>query len=80
MKLNNFIDGLLILRPHFKNGGDSYCIGSEHDQFYVYQTDTPLTEDEVAKMRALEWFQPDPNDDDDNPRPYDPEDEWSAFT
>ena len=81
MKLDNLIEGLTILRPHYKNGGDSYNTGAEHDQIYAYQTDTPLTETEAARMRELGWFQPDvPEDDEENPGPYDPEEGWSAFT
>lgn len=81
MKLNNLIEGLLILKPHYEKGGDSYCIGAEHDQFFAYQTDTPLTDDEVTKMWELGWFQPEtPDDEDENPGPYNPEDGWTAFT
>ena len=79
MKLSAFIEGLQILKPHYKDG-DGYEIGAEHDQFYAYQTETPLTDEEVARMRELGWFQPEvPEDDDENPGPYDPEEGWSAF-
>ncbi len=76
MKLKNFIDGLKILQPYY-NGEDGYHIGAEHDQFYAYQTDKPLTQEDVQKMRDLDWFQPD--EDEDAPE-YDPEDGWSAYT
>ena len=75
MKLSNFIGGLEILRPHF-DGGDGYHIGAEHDQYFVYATDTPLSEDEVAKMRSMGWFQSECEDD----SPYEPAEGWSAFT
>lgn len=74
MKIGNLIDGLLVLREHY-NGRDGYHIGAEHDQFYAWVTDTPLSEEEVTKMRSLGWFQPDSDDEE-----YNPEDSWSAFT
>lgn len=76
MKLDAFIKGLQTLQPYY-NGGDGYHIGAEHDQFYAYQTANPLTEEDVAKMRELGWFQPEQDSDD---APYDPENGWSAFT
>ncbi len=74
MKLSNFIEGLKTLQPYYE-GGDGYHIGAEHDQFYAYITDLPLTTEDVQKMRELGWFQPEQGDDE-----YDPEDGWSAFT
>ena len=74
MKLSNFIEGLKTLQPYYKDG-DGYHIGAEHDQFYAYQTERPLTTEDVQKMRALGWFQPDQDDD----AEYNPEDGWSAF-
>jgi hypothetical protein len=75
MKLSNFIEGLKTLQPCYE-GGDGYHIGAEHDQFYAYATDRPLTSEDVQKMRELGWFQPEQDDDDE----YDPEEGWSAFT
>lgn len=74
MKLSNFIEGLKILQPYYL-GGDGFHIGAEHDQFYCYQTDSPLTPEDVQKMRDLGWFQPETGDDE-----YDPQEGWSAFT
>jgi len=75
MKLSNFIEGLKTLQPYYKDG-DGYHIGAEHDQFYTYQTERPLTPEDVQKMRDLGWFQPDREDG----AEYSPEDGWSAFT
>jgi hypothetical protein len=75
MKLSNFIKGLKTLQPYYK-GGDGYHIGAEHDQFYAYQTERPLTSEDVQKMRDLGWFQPEQEDD----AEYDPENGWSAIT
>lgn len=75
MKLRNFIDGLKTLQPYYKNG-DGYNIGAEHDQFYAYMTERPLTPEDVQKMRDLGWFQPEQ----DEGAEYDPKEGWSAFT
>lgn len=79
MKLNAFIDGLNILRTHFEDG-DGFHIGAEHDQFYVYKTDTPLDSGEVGMLRDLGWFQPEVEEDENGDAgPYDPEEGWSAW-
>ena len=75
MKLSAFIEGLKTLQPYY-DGGDGYHIGAEHDQFYVFQTDKPLTPEDVQKMYDLGWFQPEVDED----TGYYPEDGWSAFT
>ena len=62
------------LQPYYKDG-DGYHICAEHDQFYAYQTESPLTPEDVQKMRDLDWFQPEQEDG----ATYDPESGWSAF-
>jgi hypothetical protein len=74
MKLSSFIEGLKTLQPYYKDG-DGFHIGAEHDQFYAYQTDRPLTPEDVQKMRDLGWFQPEQKSE-----AYDPENGWSAIT
>jgi hypothetical protein len=76
MKLSNFIEGLTILRPYY-NDPDGYHIGAEHDQFFAYATDKPLSDEDVDKMRELGWFQPDGEPMDSI---YYPNDGWNAFT
>ena len=78
MKLSNFIDGLSILRPYYTDG-DGYHIGAEHDQFYAYATDKPLTPEDQQRMVALGWFQPGYGMSEDEGE-YDPDNGWSAFT
>lgn len=75
MKLRNFVDGINILRPYYDDP-DGYHLGAEHDQFYMYATNRPVSDEDVKKLRELGWFQPDADEDDG----YDPEDGWSAFT
>ena len=78
MRLSAFIDGLNILRPYYNNP-NGYHIEAEHDRFYCYETDKPLTPEDVKKMRDLGWFQPEDGIDPDGGE-YNPEDGWSAFT
>jgi hypothetical protein len=74
MRLSNFIDGLNILRSYYDDQ-NGFHIGAEHDQFYAYATDKPLTPEDVQRMRDLDWFQPELGD-----APYDAGEGWSAFT
>lgn len=78
MKLSKFIEGLNILRPYYKDQ-DGYHIGAEHDQFYAYATDQPLTQEDQKRMCELGWFQPDGGMSEDGGE-YDKENGWSAFT
>lgn len=77
MKLSKFIEGLKTLQPYYKNG-DGYHLGADNDQFYAYQTDRPLTPEDVKKMTDLGWFQPNGGISSDGGE-YDPEGCWSAF-
>lgn len=80
MQLKNIIDGLLILLPYYDDP-NGFHINAEHDQLYAYATDRPLSNVDVDKIRALEWFQPDQEHNEDGGIPkYDPESGWSAFT
>lgn len=79
MKLSNFVDGLTILRGYFDS--DGYEIGAEHDIFYVYQTDRPLSDEHLAKLIELGWFQEGlAGGDEFKAENYDPEEGWAAFT
>lgn len=77
MKLDNFIEGLKTLRPYYKEG-HRYHIGAEQGQFYAYETDIPLSPEDVVKMLNLNWFQPSGGIDVDGGK-YDPDKGWSAF-
>ena len=85
MKLNNFIEGLHILQPYYKDP-NGYQIGAEHDIFYAYATAKPLPKEAVKRLCEMDWFQPDveiPDEDGDGefrPEHYDPEEGWAAFT
>jgi len=75
MKLDDFINGINILRPYFKDP-NGFHIAAEHDQFYVYATDFALSDKDVKKLDELGWFQPETEEDD----PYNPNEGWSAYT
>ena len=79
MNLKDFLAGINILSPYYDKP-DGYCIGAEHDQFYMYATDRPLTPEDAQKMVDLNWFQEDSDRDDDGNLIYDDENGWSAFT
>jgi hypothetical protein len=74
MQLSKIIEGLTVLSKYYDK--DGYHTGAEHDQFYTYATDRPVSPDDVANLKELGWFQPDMEDD----AEYDPEEGWSAFT
>jgi hypothetical protein len=76
MNLANFIAGLQLLSNHFEKR-DGYHIGAEHDQFYVYQTDRPLSPEDVARLYALDWFQEGKSEE--GPASYDPGEGWTCF-
>lgn len=78
MRLSNFIDGLNTLRPYYTDG-DGFHIGAEHDQFYAYKTDKPLTPEDQKRMVALGWFQPKSGMSEDSDE-YAPDNVWSAYT
>jgi hypothetical protein len=77
MKLSAFTEGLQILSRYFDDR-DGYHIGAEHDQFFVYATSRPVSADDVIRLAAMGWFQPDCGWN--GPADYKPEEGWSAFT
>lgn len=81
MKLKEFMAGLQILKQYYKDDGDGYHIGAEHDIFYCYQTDTPLSPEDVQRMHELGWHQEEAVVDGGwKPENYDPKESWSAHT
>lgn len=78
MTTKDFIEGLTILRQHYKDA-DGYQLGAEHDIIYAYATDMPLTPEEVAMMFGFNWHQPNVDEDDEGKQIYNPEEDWGAF-
>ena len=56
MKLPNIIEGLQTLLPYYSNK-DGFHSGAEHDVFYAYKTDQPLSDNAISKMISLGWHQ-----------------------
>lgn len=69
--LNEILQGLLILKKYF-DAGNKYNTGAEHDVFYVYKTDRPLSNSDVKEMKKNNWFQEDVDD-------YDEEEGWMYY-
>lgn len=80
MQIDNFVDGLATIRTGY-NEPDGYVLGAEHDIIYVYATDKPLFTEDVEKLFALGWFQPDVDTGDEAPKAeqYDPAEGWGAY-
>lgn len=74
MNLGDFIRGLTTLQGYYDNPY-GYHIGAEHDQFYAYPTDSPVSEDDFRILKGWGWFQVDVEDED----VYEPNAGWSAF-
>jgi hypothetical protein len=84
MKDQDFVEGITILMQHYKDK-NGYHLGAEQDIFYMYSTDTPLSEDEFNKMTELGWFQENVDGEEDGESNkkylnYDPCEGWAAFT
>ena len=82
MTTDKFIAGLQILQGYFDKL-KGFHIGAEHDVVYVYKTDRPVSPEDVAKLVELDWFQEGVNrpeeDDEFEPKHYDPEESWTAY-
>lgn len=80
MNIKNMQEALNVLIPHYKEPGSEF-LSAEHDEIYFPPTDTPLNDEERAKLNDLGVFQEDADEDDDgNPTEYLPEDGWKTFT
>ena len=74
--LSKFIRALQIFQKYYDK--DGFHIGAEHDQFYVYPTDRPLSEEDLKTVVVLGWFQEEVEHEDDfKPSDYNPEEGWS---
>lgn len=73
MTFLNVINGLDILIKYYDDL-DDYHIGAEHDKILMFETDRPLSEEDVKNMRDLGWRQPETSND-----RYDPADGWTIY-
>lgn len=82
MQLNKIREGLDIFARYYDKP-DGYHTSAEHDVLYVYATDRPLSESDLARVIELGWFQEvelEEEDGDFHASDYDPEEGWTAFT
>lgn len=78
MKLGNLVQGITILQKYFDEPDGHHC-GADHDIFYIYPTNKPVSDEDVGKLKELNWFQPDVEEDDDENAPYDAEESWAPY-
>lgn len=77
---SKFIEGLQILQKYFDE--DGYLIGAEHDEFFVYATDRPLSKHDAKRMVDLGWFQNEaevPGEEEFSAEYYDADEGWGCF-
>lgn len=79
MTLKAMAEVLAILTPHYNDPSKEW-FSAEHDEIYFPATDTPLNEDELKKLKDLNVFQEESEEDDEGDREYLPEEGWKAFT
>lgn len=70
MRLSNFIKGLQILQKYYDQ--DGFHLAAEHDEFYCYGTDRPLSREDIQTMKELGWHQ-------DEEGEYDRSNSWKVF-
>lgn len=78
MKLSELAQAIQILSTYYDDP-DGYHVAAEHDQIFLYATDRPLSEADVARMLALGWWQESGATDDD-PEAYDADEVWQHYT
>ena len=75
--INQMIEGLTILSKYYNKYGESYNLGADHDVVYIYQTDRPVSDEDVARLRKMSFFQE--NVDHEEGEPYDPREGWMVY-
>ena len=73
MTLDKFIRGIQIASKYYDDM-NKHHIASEHDIFYLCATDREMSEDDVAEMKSLGWFQPESR------KEYSVEEAWACWT
>ncbi len=78
MKLKHLADAIAILIPYYDDP-NGYHVGAEHDEIFLYETDRPLSPEDVQRMVAMGWSQ-DGGADEESPEDYRPDLGWKHFT
>jgi hypothetical protein len=81
MITKNIIEGLIILEK-YRDKPDGYNVQAEHDAIYVYPTNQPVSDDDLAQLITLGWFQEDVHyiEDGFSALSYDPDESWACYT
>ena len=80
MTTKDFIEGLQIFNEYFDK--HSYNFGAEHDQFFVYATDRPITMVDLQRLIELDWSQSQvewADEDQFSIQDYDEDEGWSVW-
>ena len=73
MDLGSFVAGVEIIRKYY-SVQDGHHLAAEHDQIYLYPTDHPMSDEDIAVVKDHGWFQDDVSGDE-----YDPTSSWSCY-
>ena len=73
MNLRDFKLGLDYFSQYYTDPSGHH-LAAGHDQIYLYSTDRPMSEEDVATVKKLGWFQDNTPGDE-----YSPDDGWSCF-
>ncbi len=82
MNLRDFKAGVEIISRYY-NDPDGYHIGAEHDVFYMYQTNKPISKHDLEALIKHGLFQEEvkyENSDEFQAADYDPEEGWTCYT
>lgn len=80
MKTCDIVEGIQILAKYRDKPG--WDLGAEHDVIYCFNTDRPVTPEDLQRLVDLGWFQEDADYDPSDGfkvENYDPEESWTAY-
>ena len=66
MNLKNIREGIDIISKYYDDP-EGYHTGADHDQFYRWETDRPVSDEDKARLDELGWM-------------YEEGNSWSCFT
>jgi hypothetical protein len=85
MNIDRLIEGLQILNKYF-DAPDRAFVRAEHDIIGVNNTDKPISTEDLTKLYALGWLQPDVEQPEEEEgtfsevsAEYDPDESWVRY-
>ena len=57
MNTKSLMRGIQTLLPYYDDE-NGYHSGSDHDVFYMFATDKPVSEEDQEELEVLGWYQP----------------------